>query len=195
MKRLSKEKRDKIILVAVGTLVALGVLWFGMIRMQQASLEDKAKQMEQAVNQLTNARRLVANANKYETDLEGVRARLEKLEEGMASGDMYSWIIKTMNKFQAPYKVEIPNFTPPAVGDVTIFPKFPYQAATFAVRGTGHFHEFGRFLADFENTFPCIRVQNLELEPIGILSANPQDAEKIVFKMELVTLIKPNSVL
>ena len=61
--------------------------------------------------------------------------------------------------------------------------------------------------ADFENAFPYIRVQNLTLDPataVDLLasgdSRDPRDGlqprearEKLTFKMELLTLVRPNA--
>ena len=74
-----------------------------------------------------------------------------------------------------------------------IFPKFPYKAAVFNVRGVAYFHDLGRFLADFENSFPFARVQNVEMEVAGSSAATgTSDTEKLSFRMEIVTLINPN---
>ena len=85
-----------------------------------------------------------------------------------------------------------PNFSREVVGDVQMFPKFPYRAALYNIRGTAYYHDLGRFLADFENRFPFIRVQNLELEPASSSSATAtDDTEKLAFKFELVALVSP----
>lgn len=193
MKQLPKEKRDKIIGIAIGTIALCGALWYFVIDAQYDAIKDRETKIVQAQQDVENAGRLVTRAPKIEENLEKVTDRMKQMEDSMAQGDLYSWIIKTMNKFQANYRVEIPGYSPPGVGEVGMLPQFPYKAATYAIRGTGYFHDFGRFLADFENQFPCARVQNLDLEPIGILTAKPEDAEKIAFKMEIVTLIKPNT--
>lgn len=193
MNNLPKEKRDKIILVAVGTLFVVAALVFFVIRPQYAALADRATKIEGARGKLTTAERMASQSQQINRSLEDVSTRLRNIEDTMATGDMYSWIIKTLSQFQATYHVEIPNFNQPTVGEVGIFPKFPYQSATFAIRGTAFYHDFGRFLADIENSFPCARVQNLDLEPIGTMAANPQEAEKVSFKMEIVALIKPNN--
>jgi Tfp pilus assembly protein PilO len=194
-KRLPKEKRDKMILVAGATLALCILLWSMVIRSQQASIKKVKEDTVQATSDLEVAERLVKRAVVVENDLEKISERLRQIEDSMAQGDMYSWIIQTMNKFLMNQRVEIPTFTPPGVGEVGILPQFPYKAATFAVRGTGYFHDFGKFVADFENQFPCARVQNIELEPIGILAARPEDVEKISFRLEIVTLIKPAATL
>ena len=55
------------------------------------------------------------------------------------------------------------------------------------------YHEFGRFVADFENAFPYMRIQNIELDPAAASNASAQsDQEKLAFKMEIVTLVNPS---
>jgi hypothetical protein len=91
-----------------------------------------------------------------------------------------------LNKFKANYELDIPMIGSETVGPVGMFPEFPYETATFRVSGSGHFYEFGKFLCEFENQHPYIRVQNLDLEP----DPTP-NSEKINFRMDVVTLIKP----
>lgn len=193
MNNLPKEKRDKILLVGIGTVFLIAALFFFVIRPQYAALAERATKIEGANNQLATAERMARQSQQIARSLDEVTTRLRGVEDTMATGDMYSWIIKTLSHFQATYHVEIPNFNQPTVGEVGIFPKFPYQSATFAIRGTAFYHDFGRFLADIENSFPCARVQNLDLEPLGTMAATAQEAEKVSFKMEIVTLIKPNN--
>ena len=92
------------------------------------------------------------------------------------------------------YKVEIPQFSREVTGDVAMLPKFPYRGATFTVKGSAYFHDFGKFLADFENAFPYIRVQNLQLSPMAAPATATGEikmTEELSFRMELVTLINP----
>ena len=107
----------------------------------------------------------------------------------MATGDLYSWMFTTLRRFQKGYKVEIPQISPVTSGDVTLLPRFPYQQATVSVGGSAHFHEIGRFIADFENAFPYMRISNLTLD----LNSSPTagDYEKLAFKMDIVSLIRP----
>ena len=73
-----------------------------------------------------------------------------------------------------------------------MLPKFPYRAAAFNLRGTAFFHDFGAFVADFENTFPYMRIQNIELDPASTSAATSSDhSEKLSFRMEIVALVSP----
>ena len=194
MKNLSKEKRDRLILIALITVVVSAGMWYGLISSQKKSLENIAKQTFEQQSKVGNAQRLVSSASELEKKLESSNEKLRAIEQGMASGDKYSWIILTVNKFRADRKVEIPQFSREVTTEVAVLPKFPYKAALFNVRGTAFYHDFGKFLADFENAFPYLRVQNLELEPAANSSATSTgEAEKLAFKMEIVALINPNA--
>jgi hypothetical protein len=109
------------------------------------------------------------------------------METDMASGDLYSWVINTVRQFKAPYRVDIPQFSPLGpTTDVNLLPSFPYKQTTFSVQGTAYYHDFGRFLADFENQFPHVRVLNLSLD----LDATSQDPERLSFRMDIAALIR-----
>jgi hypothetical protein len=201
MKHLPKEKRDRLIMVTIVTIACLAGIWYGLIANQRKSIDRLAKDIAEQKMKVTNAERLVATAPELKKNQEMLQAKLQTIEEGMASGDMYSWIIQTMRKFCAGRNVEIPQFSREVPGEVGILPKFPYKAATFTLRGSAYFHDLGQFIADFENSFPYIRVQNLELDSGASSAANatttgttqPTDGEKLSFKMEVVALVNPNA--
>jgi Tfp pilus assembly protein PilO len=196
MKNLPKEKRDRLILTLIGTIAVVAGLWYGLISNMRQSMEQISKQMEEKKTKVTNAQRLVNSTSDLQKGLEDATAKLKVLEQGMASGDMYSWIILKVNKFREERKVDIPQFSREVRTDVAMFPKYPYKAAVFTVRGTAFFHDLGKFISDFENAFPHTYLQNLELEPANSSSATGATGvhpEMLTFKMEIVTLINPNS--
>ncbi len=194
MKNLPKDKRDKLILTGIGTIAVVAALWFSLVSTMRGSLESVGKTIVDKRNKVENAQRLVNSTSDLQRGLEEATIKLKAVEEDMASGDMYSWIILTVNKFRADRKVEIPQFSREVRTDLALFPKFPYKAAVFTVRGTAFFHDLGKFIADFENEFPHAYVQNLELEPASTSNASAANhAETLAFKMEIVTLINPNT--
>jgi hypothetical protein len=200
MNKLPKEKRDRIILVVLGTVFLITGVWFGLIKSQRGTLEKYTTDNVQAQEKVTNAKRRIEKEKQIQADLDLAGQGLKTIEDEMASGDLYSWLIVTLNKFRIPYTntVEIPNFSRETVAEVLLIPNFPYKAATFTIRGTAYYHELGRFVADFENTFLHIRLLNLEMEPLGLpnsgaVKASLEEEEKLSFKMEIVTLIKPTT--
>jgi hypothetical protein len=195
MSKLPKDKRDKIILVGMVTVVASAAVWLLLVRSQYNTLRGAREKLVTSQGQLQRGEATLQTKAKTTEDFEAASKLLRGKESAMAAPtDMYSWLIQTLNQFRAGHRVDIPQFGPPQLSDVGVFAKFPYHAAVFNVRGTAHYHDLGRFLADFENSFPYIRVQNIELEPAGGEGTSGQEArEKLNFKLELLTLVRPQA--
>jgi Tfp pilus assembly protein PilO len=195
MNSLPGDKRNQLILVALVTAVVIAGLWYGLIGIEQSALGARADMIGQMQEKVDTARRRAAHLDEFKDELARATATLQNIENQMASGDVYVWIIKTLQNFQAPYQVQITNFDPPTIGETPLLPKVPYRTATFSVLGTARYHDLEIFLANLEDAFPCVRVQKLELEPMSFArSAGGDDEEKLTFKLELATLIKPPSV-
>lgn len=192
MSKLSKDKRDKIILVGIVTVAASAAIWLLVIKSQGQTLKDARAEALKSRDQLSRGQAALTTQARVNEDFETTSHKLKQRESAMAApNDMYSWLIQTLNNFRLGYKVEIPQFGRELPSEVGIFPKFPYRAALFNVRGSAHYHDFGKFLADFENAFPCIRVQNIELDPAVETTGQSDSREKLSFKMELLTLVRP----
>lgn len=190
MNKLPKEKRDKIILVAIVTIATCAALWLLLINSQRQMLRIVRQDAQKSRDQLARGEATLKSKDDVKQQFDQASRLLQQREKAMAApNDMYSWLIQTLNEFRLNYRVEIPQFGRELPAEVGMFAKFPYRAALFNVRGTAHYHDFGRFLADFENAFPYIRVQNIELSPS--VDGQSTAAEKLNFKMELLTLVRP----
>lgn len=189
-KKLPKEKRDHLILVMLLTAVALGGLGFGLIRFQYDNLKRIRDAEQDAAAKLQKMKDTINRADQIETELAEVGKALSGLEEGMAAGDPYSWAIDLVRRFRIAHKVDVPAISQPVVGENTLLPKFPYKQASFALSGTGYYHDVGKFIADFENQFPEIRIVNLRVSPVTGLGN--EEKEKLEFKMDIVALMRPN---
>ena len=193
MKPLSREKKQRLLLVMLGTAAALAGVWFGLVRPQRLALEEVARKIEQSERQLSEARKLLSHAPQVQKELEQVAAILEQHEEQMASGDYYAFLINRIRQFRLGYQLDIPQFSTisgPAAVDV--LPGFPYQQVSLTIAGTGHYHEIGRFIADFENQFPYCQIRNVELETAGSGPGETSE-ERLAFRMTVVTLVRPET--
>jgi len=191
LRKLPDEKRNKLILVVVATLLVVAGLYFLLIKRQNENLLRLANRKVEVQASRRHVLETIRRAAEIETELARSRKALTETEADIASGDLYSWVINTLREFKAAYRVNVPQFNP--IGpttDVNVLPQFPYKQATMSLAGTAHFHDFGRFLADLENQFPHIRVANLSLE----LNQSPaaEDQETVSFKLDLITLVKTN---
>lgn len=192
MNKISKEKKQQIIAILIGSVVLVGCLWYFVIGGQRESIAARMREIDDTDKKIDAAQKLKAKKDKAETDLEAANKRLGTIEDGMASGDLYSWVILTMNKFRSgppPHKVDIRNFSREEIIKVGILPDFPYQGAKYVMTGTAHYHDLGKFIAEFENTFPYFHIRNVDMGPTD--GGSSEDAEKLGFRMEIVALIKP----
>jgi Tfp pilus assembly protein PilO len=190
MNKLSKDKRNKLVLVIISTLVIVVGLWYGLVRGQQERLHKVVTLQNADDAKLRQIKDTITNSKQIEAELLVVSNKLALQEEDMASGDLYSSMVSDIRKFKAPYRVDIPQFS--SGGDaipVTLLPKFPYKQATVSISGTAHFYDLGRFIADFENRFPTSRILNLELAPAS--APGPEEREKLAFRLDIVSLVKP----
>jgi hypothetical protein len=189
--KLSTEKRNHLLLVVVGTLLAASALYCLVISHQNENLARLASKKTDVQAYQHRVLEAIRRADVIEADLASTQQALAEAEADVASGDLYSWMINTLRQFKTAYKVNIPQFSSLGpVTDVNLLPNVPYKQTTLSLVGTAHYHDFGRFLADLENQFPHIRVVNLTLDLNP--SPAPEEQETVSFKMDVVTLVKTN---
>jgi Tfp pilus assembly protein PilO len=189
MKRLSREKRNQLVTVILVTLAILGLIGFGLIRPQYDSL-NKIKQARKAADtKLQSFKHAFTNSEAIANEWNEASSALAQAEADMASGDLYSWTYDTIRHFKQSYRVEIPEVGHPTIGESDLLASFPYKQIQFAIKGTVYYHDLGKFIADFENNFPHSRMVHLVVESAAGPDSN---GEKLSFKMEIVTLMKPN---
>ncbi len=192
MNKLSNDKRNQLILTVLVTVTVIAGLWLGLVRKQQHTLAELASRKKSAAQKLQVVKQTIENADLIEGQLAEASNQLAKVEETMASGDLYSWAITTIRQFKTNYKVDIPQFSQiDGPKNVSLLANFPYKQATLTISGTAFFHDLGKFVADFENEFPYVRVLNLSVEPVSALVAN--EREKLAFKMDVAALVKPTA--
>ncbi|MCU0770229.1 MAG: hypothetical protein MUE94_00470 [Verrucomicrobia bacterium] len=192
MKHLSKEKKQHLLLVVLGTLVILAGIWFGLVKWQQGRIHKLAAERNATQVELDSMTDTLERSAKIAKETEAQLKELERAESQMASGDLYAWIYNTVRGVKARHpNVDIPQYSTILVGETTLLPKFPYQQASMTIAGKAFYHDLGAFVADLENQLPYVRVQNLEIDPAPATEGGY--TEKLAFRMELVTLVKPNA--
>lgn len=190
MNKLSKEKLQQLIVLVVGTLVVIGVLWAFVISKQLEAIKETRTKVGEVEEKIGTGQRWVGRKKEVDLGVEEMTKKLKEIESGMASGDQYLWFDSLLKNFQITHgKVRVPRISRPENIQVGVLPEFPYQAVKYNVQGSAYYHDLGKFVADFENQFPYMRLQNLELRPISSLDAS--DPEKLEFSMEVVALVKP----
>ena len=189
-KRHNSGKRI-LVLLMVTFVTGAGLVWFFLAEGPRATLKKQRQARSDAQTALDKSRKQMNDAARSQAALEANQRRLGDIESKMPAGDPYRWLVKAFGEFPAASNVSIANIEAPHVSESTIYPKVPYKAATFAVSGTGFFHEFGTFLAELENEFPHMRVRRLELTPAYPGDSDAAEGEKLNFLVELTVLFKP----
>ena len=83
--KLSKEKRNELVLVVLITGAVLAGLWFGLIRFQQQRLTGLAENKRAAEQRLEQVRQAIETADLVEVQLGEATQRLAKIESTMLS--------------------------------------------------------------------------------------------------------------
>lgn len=193
LSKLSKEKKQHLIITVVVTIAVLAGLANLLILGGNNKLAELRQKKTAALEKLDQMQTTVKRSHEVEAVFDQASDTLTGMENGMATGDLYSWMQGSLRKFQRNYKVEIPQISPISQPEaVNLLPKFPYKQAFLSVAGTAYYHDLGQFIADFENEYPLMRVANLTLD----LNPSPLAAErdKLAFKMDIITLIKPGKI-
>jgi Tfp pilus assembly protein PilO len=183
--KLSKAQRDQLIGIAVGTVALMAVLWYFGVTAMQSELAATRRKSAEMRKKLHDAEALMRQEDEISGTLQSRTELLARREAGLAPDrDAYAWLINTMNSFiQSRKGVSIDTYSQPEISNAGIIPKFPYRWATFHLKGTGYYHDFGKFFADFENAFPYFRFQNLNL---SVNSGPGLEAEKLSVTFDLV---------
>ena len=187
-----KQKREKLTLAVLMSLAGVAGIWFGLLEPEQAGLRNRAKLLAETQGKLQTVQRELRLTESFKTNLDSARRQIQGMEAKMPTGDVYRWAIRSITSLQT-NNVEIANLEPPRLGESTILPKVPYKSALLSVNGTAHYHDFGRFLANLENSFPHMRLQRVELEPMQFGEATSASQEQLNFKLEIIALIKTSS--
>ena len=186
--KLSPDKRNKLIIVAVATVAVVALICYFLIGAQRAKLRELEEQYQGNLDKQRHMKTAMVNAVKIDAELARLGDKLTASEQEMASGDLYSWMYNTIKGFKSAYRVDIPQFSTVEPGNTTLIYNFPYKQVKISVSGSGFFHDFGKFLADFENHFTLMRVENLILEPTSG-AEKEADREKLGFKMDIIALV------
>jgi len=191
--KLSKEQRDHLLVTFLMTVMVVVAMWMLLLGPIRTSLGRLKGEVQGSADTLAEAKGLVARASQIDLEVQAVGKFLAKLEENMVDGDPNLWIRLKVDEFQRrkEYNVTIPTIGSYYESDIGLLPDFPYQGVVFSVQGSAFYHDLGRFIADFENAFPLIRVQNLSLQPDVTAGDFGPDRERLTFSFELVVPLKP----
>ena len=108
-KKLPRDKRNLLIAVGVGTLLAVAGLYFFLIEHQNQNLVHLAEKKVAAEASRRQVLDAIKRASEIETNLADAKKALADAEADIASGDLYSWVITTLRQFKTAYKQANPR--------------------------------------------------------------------------------------
>jgi Tfp pilus assembly protein PilO len=191
MKRLPPDKLNKLIIVIVATLAAVGMVYYLLIGPQKEENQKLAAETVGQVAKLQQIKTSVKQAEVTANKVNEIAQLLGRAEEDTATGDLFAWTYDTIRQFKGNRHIEIKSIGQPVVSDVDLIAGFPYKQIKFQIMGTGYYHDIGKFVADLENKFPHMRVVNLTMDSGSLTESS--SGEKLSFRLEIAALVKPNA--
>ena len=161
LKTLPKEKLQKLILVVLGSLIALGaVINFYLLRnveelstTTRLTTELKAK-IESSAAEVKNE---VSNA----VVRDKMKTFVEAQQQRMVTGDPFSWVVREISLLAEKHPVHVLGLSPG--GKTAYAAKPPYSWFSARLDVTGTYDQLGRFVCDLENSFPTGHIHTLNV--------------------------------
>lgn len=193
MAKLTKEKRDQLILTGLMSVMIIVAVWMLLIGPTRKSLVSLVGEVQTTGDQLRDAQRVVARAGQIDLEMKATARFLADMEKDMVEGDPNLWIRSTLNEFYSStaHSMALPAIGPPTERPIGLLPDFPYQGLMFQLSGSAYYHEIGKFIADFENRYPYIRVQNLDFRPDLSVGRFGPSSELLAYTFEIIVPVKP----
>jgi hypothetical protein len=190
MSNLDPTKRKQLIGLAIGVVCFVALTWYLIIRQQYNKLQVQQKKIAGVVGDIEKAKLKNRMLDQFEGEFKVSQGELQRLEDRMAPGDAYRWMLHVFEELQTSNHVSALNIDPPRIAESEIPPQVAYRTATFLVSGIAYYHDFGVFLAALENGLPFLRLQKLELKRASFVDTGTEEKEQLSFTMELLTLAK-----
>ena len=118
MKRLSKEKRDLIIVTCLGTLAVLFLIIFLLILPQYRAIAQVKSDTDAARNKLQAMENVIKRADTVSNELQNLVYTVTQAESDMAAGDLNAWIYDTIRNFKSHYNIDISVNGQSSTGDM-----------------------------------------------------------------------------
>lgn len=207
MNKLSKDKRDKLLLICIMSIGIVAVLYYLVIVDQRDELDLLAGKIAQMQSKRDSSAKTAKRQLDFQENLDSQKKILiAKQAEMPRAGEGILWFNTLMEERRVQYNLDIQEIKQPEQPvDPGVLPKFDFRGVSFMVTMTGAYADFGRFLADFENRYPYMRIQLQNITPVArsipgpsaTLGAGPADAGrasdepiKLRFDFKVISLIK-----
>ena len=190
MKRLSPDKRNKLIMVILGTLALIGLVYFILIGPQNEQNRRLAVETKSDESRRDSMGKTILQAETNAKKADAIADQLKDSEKDLVEGDVIVWTYDTLRQFKSNRHVDITTLGQPVQMDEDLLPNFPYKQIQFHIAGTGYYHDLGKFIADLENKYPHMRVLNITID---VFAGAEATSEKLSFRFQIAALVKPTA--
>lgn len=210
MTKLSKDKRDKLILIILFSIGISAVLYYLVIMVQQEMIGDFATRTANRQAKLDLAESIKKRRDRFQENLAEQRKILTAKQAEMPRPDQdHLWFINLMEERRRVYGLNVEEVRTPEPTSAGVLAEFPFSAVALNVTMSGRFTDFGRFLADFENSYPYMRVELTSIMPdlqarsamerptttaapveVPALPPPPPGADRLRFNFRVIALLK-----
>ena len=189
MNRLAPAKRNQLIMVILATMALVALVFVFLINPEKQKNIQQSMEIKNKHKELDEMKETIKRSADKAAEYAAVSNQLTLAEADVAGLDVSAWTYDTIRRFKSSYHLDIPGVGQPVSGEVDLLPDLAYRQVKLSLSGTGYYHDLGKFVSEFENTFPHMRLVNLGLDPGAAANA----PERLAFHFEVIALVKPNN--
>ena len=159
LRRLSKDKLQKIVLVCIATLCAVvGVVQFYALK-NWTAFEDAKSRITKLNDQIQQAERETQQAAQDGTYRQQVTSFVETQQVGIIAGDPFAWVVREISLLAEEHPVHVDGLR--SGSKVESASKSKCSTYTSRIEFTGTYDQIGAFIRDLENKFPTSEIRTL----------------------------------
>jgi hypothetical protein len=128
MNKLSKDKRDKLILICIGVVGTIAVLYFFVLTDMKDELGTLGSKLVTMRDKIDKSQRILKRQAELQTRLGELRAELDKRQEYMPRPTQdHVWFMKLIEDRRSQFNLDIGEIRYPEPWDPGLLPNFPFK--------------------------------------------------------------------
>ena len=160
LRRLSKDKLQKIVLVCIATLCAVvGVVQFYALK-NWTAFEDAKNQIAKLNDQIQQAEREAQQAAQDGAYRRQITSFVEKQQAAIIAGDPFAWVVREVSLLAEEHPVHVDGLRS---GKIESTGKSKCSTYTSRIEFSGTYDQIGAFIRDLENKFPTSEIRTLSI--------------------------------
>ncbi len=161
LKSMPKKKLQKVILVAILSLIGIGAVGNFYVGIGLTKLSTERARLVKLRTQLDSAQSNAKQEAQNDQLREQIRAFVDGHRQKMISGDPFSWIVREISLLAEGHVVRVAALRPGTKYANIVKPK--YEMFTTRIELEGAYDQIGKFIKELENTFVTGQIRSLEV--------------------------------